>query len=1112
MSVLSDGIGYESLRFYGPFQPLHIEQLQITRTINDHAYLHISGMLSEEQGAACIGQDMEQEPIVIRQLNDQGESLRRLFHGIVTRMSVHCVRGVYTFELEAASHSYQMDIKCKRRSYQDIHRTYDDLVTALVRKYQYGDAIDTVSNYAKLETFVLQYDETDWAFLKRLASRFGSVLVPEVTAASPKVFFGMPEGKQHKVERDVFYRVRKTFHELNAEKPGERAGSYVTYMIESLQYYALGDLITLPIGQGKELVVVRAVTTLADGLLRTRYDLQAEQNIRYARYENDQTTGISLTGTVLKVQQDFVQLQLEIDPKQDPAKACWFPVATRYVAEEHSGWYDMPEVGELVELYLPTHREQDAYVTDSLRQQRHTNGQPNVKVWQHVQGSGVEMSEHELTLSTSGEFSITLHEGNGITIDSPGNVQIQGGHVKLGAGEELSLEAGTALYLKGGASSMVLDGETDTKAPVIYQEGTVKAPVFVADLPPVPEPPLMSIKAYEAAQAASAAKTSSSSQTSTPKAKVTSPAELKQANALMGTVSKLLGSIPVMGKVAGVVAGALSGPAGGVILRATAAIPVRSKGTPSVGGSKGNGIHPLKHLAGLALQGLITQYEHEQARHAYYSKWILGKVYTSTRQIVHSGSRLELIQNLLTTSKTMVHAYQQVPKRVKDRMLREYKEQEKARAEAALKAEKEARAKKEAAPPELTEEDYEKIWQDYRRNIYTEDRRPKLKPGSYRGEDGVVRTRDGKPDVQYYSEWKHNYPEDDDFFMQTRKQGITEEEKKWMFYAISIENPLMVGGRGGMDNTKELEGILSKLGRGKGFFNISSGVSAKVRVQELLARQQIEATENVASQKINQTLETKGYKPQPNERLTTKNQYKQQDQQARKTLRETASKAAREENSQIQKKVIYNVAKSTNTRKASNIKEYLKKEKEIVKSQLPETEGTGNLKYKEGYHIEHLTGEVEKCTDWKGVSGGHNYEEFKKFFDINGKYGYEEVGRTNHPDISGISDIEYRLKVEVKNYQGKRTGEYKVIPKEDKPPLKKTIYDPNVISSDDIVRLGKEAMEEGIKSQRVNQLKSQANKQIIRGVSSNGLKFEGIKNIDTGEIENFYPVLKFGEN
>ncbi len=589
-------------------------------------------------------------------------------------LSVHCIRGVYTFELEAASHSYQMDTKKKRRSYQDIHRTYDDLVTTMVRKYMYGDAIDTVTNYAKLGTFVLQYEETDWAFLKRLVSRFGSVLVPEITAASPKIFFGMPEGKQYKVERDVFYRVRKTFHDLDRGNLGERAGVYVTYTIDNLQYYALGDLITLPIGQGKELVVVRAMTELKDGLLQTRYDLQAEQDIQYDRYENDQAIGISLTGTVLKVQQDFVQLQLEIDPKQDLAKACWFPVATRYVAEEHSGWYDMPEAGEQVELYLPTHCEQEAYVADSLRQHRHVNGQPDVKAWRHVQGSGIEMSEQELILSTSDGFSITLHDDTGITVNSPGNVQIQGGHVKLDAGQELSLEAGTALYLKGGASSMVLDGETDTKAPVIYQEGTVKAPVFVADLPPVPEPPLMNIKAYEAAQSA-AANASSSSATSAPTAKVTSPAVLQQANALLGTVSKLLGSIPAVGKVANVMlntSGGLAGKVAATVLQVSAAIPVRSKGTPTLGASKEARIHPLKHWAGLALQGLITQYEHEQAKQAYYSKWILGKVYTSARHVAHSGGPLELVQNLLKESNTIVYAYQQIPTELRQRWRANY--------------------------------------------------------------------------------------------------------------------------------------------------------------------------------------------------------------------------------------------------------------------------------------------------------------------------------------------------------------------------------------------------------------------------------------------------------
>ncbi|TQR41816.1 hypothetical protein C7Y44_25230, partial [Paenibacillus popilliae] len=51
------------------------------------------------------------------------------------------------------------------------------VVTTMIRKYKFGDAINTVTNKTKLGTFVLQYEETDWAFLKRLAARFGSVLV-----------------------------------------------------------------------------------------------------------------------------------------------------------------------------------------------------------------------------------------------------------------------------------------------------------------------------------------------------------------------------------------------------------------------------------------------------------------------------------------------------------------------------------------------------------------------------------------------------------------------------------------------------------------------------------------------------------------------------------------------------------------------------------------------------------------------------------------------------------------------------------------------------------------------------------------------------------------------
>ncbi|WP_211344415.1 hypothetical protein [Paenibacillus lentus] len=154
---------------------------------------------------------------------------------------------------------------------------------------------------------------------------------------------------------------------------------------------------------------------------------------------------------------------------------------------------------------------------------------------------------------SSGKVSITLHETSGVTISSPGNVAIQGGSVKLEAGKGLSLKAETALYLKGGASSMVLDGETDLKAPVIEQEGTVKAPVFVTDLPPVWEPEIVSVQAYEASRSSAASATGSGN---APTAKITSPAAQAAANNMLATESKLVGSIPAM---TGVLLSALEG-------------------------------------------------------------------------------------------------------------------------------------------------------------------------------------------------------------------------------------------------------------------------------------------------------------------------------------------------------------------------------------------------------------------------------------------------------------------------------------------------------------------------------------------------------------------------
>jgi hypothetical protein len=78
-------------------------------------------------------------------------------------------------------------------------------------------------------------------------------------------------------------------------------------------------------------------------------------------------TGISLKGKVLDIIKDKLKVQLEIDNSQNRSKAWKFSYATPYAAEGHSGFYCMPEQRDTVLINFPTHKESDAFGTNSIR-------------------------------------------------------------------------------------------------------------------------------------------------------------------------------------------------------------------------------------------------------------------------------------------------------------------------------------------------------------------------------------------------------------------------------------------------------------------------------------------------------------------------------------------------------------------------------------------------------------------------------------------------------------------------------------------------------------------------------------------------------------------------
>jgi len=128
----------------------------------------------------------------------------------------------------------------------------------------------------------------------------------------------------------------------------------------------------------------------------------------------------------------------------------------------------------------------------------------------------------------------------------------------------------------------------------------------------------------------------------------------------------------------------------------------------------------------------------------------------------------------------------------------------------------------------------------------------------------------------------------------------------------------------------------------------------------------------------------------------------------------------------------------------------------------------------------------------KGVVGGHNRAVFER--EISNMHPdvwlsdviIEEIP---HPTIAGITQIRYQLPLKLR-------GSIIAEPIQFRPIVQpKTIFNPSIISDQQMMICGREAMQNGI-----------IIGDTIHGMASNGLKFVGY--IRDGVITNFYPVLR----
>ena len=163
----------------------HLEDMEFVERAGEHGCLTLGGYVRAEDGEPLLFHMPQYSPLTIRA---EG---RILFSGIIMKFLVTGKGDVSSVQVTAYSRSILMDQEKRCRSFQDTAMTYRELAELVLREYP-GSDIQLAFPDVPISSIAVQYQETDWQFLKRLFSSLNAPLTSLSSSDTLRLYAGVP--------------------------------------------------------------------------------------------------------------------------------------------------------------------------------------------------------------------------------------------------------------------------------------------------------------------------------------------------------------------------------------------------------------------------------------------------------------------------------------------------------------------------------------------------------------------------------------------------------------------------------------------------------------------------------------------------------------------------------------------------------------------------------------------------------------------------------------------------------------------------------------------------------------------------------------------------------
>lgn len=460
-----------------PVNFLEINEVKIDRKINEHVYFEASGRINEEDKDYYSHELSFGTELIVKYT---GGNI--LFRGLITQVEVMHQGAFYSARIQGYSNTILMDITEKTRPYHNVSKTYTGLFQCISSEYSGTNAIINDIYQEEAEEFFMQYKETDWAFMKRLASRKFQGIFADSKSDRPTLYIGTPNLYRNMKKSEGEFQIKKDLKllkkaEASPEYPATDTG-YITYTVCMEDWLDLGEEITY---RGMKLWVKSAYSLLEHAVLVHYYELCVKEGLKQKQAYNEILSGKSVKGVVRAVNRDCVKIQIQDEEKVDQStnkEASCFPYSTVYASKDGSGWFCMPEVGDRVRVIFPDFNEKNAYASSSISEYHSQTGNKDRMVdyknryIRNPQGMEVEWNPEQINISANGACVATLNQKGVLTLSAKTKIILQSeGDIVIESGDQIKVNASHSIQMLCGGKGEInisKEGVIELKGNEVY--------------------------------------------------------------------------------------------------------------------------------------------------------------------------------------------------------------------------------------------------------------------------------------------------------------------------------------------------------------------------------------------------------------------------------------------------------------------------------------------------------------------------------------------------------------------------------------------------------------------------------------------------------------------